>query len=132
MVDALKEAIKKYGIVLVPYTDLFQHEAFASGEWDGFRKFTKICGGFANHVEEDGEQCKSIFYDDTQSESNVTRILAHELGHHLLGHLQPGAARGYKSDEKRNEIQESEARLFSVVMVAMNLYDELKRMEVSQ
>lgn len=56
-----------------------------------------------------------IFYDSNEPPWSVRSIIAHELGHVLLGHLSPGV-------KLSDEYVESQADSFSAAMLALELF----------
>lgn len=58
-----------------------------------------------------------IFVDEARGQNKVQSVKAHEMGHVLLGHLDP-------NENLESEATEKEADIFGVVMYALSLYDE--------
>ena len=132
MIDTLKEIYKECGITLIPLHYLYTHRAFADKGWDGLGEFSKnVGGGFAYHSHTTKDGWRVVFYDDTVAPEQVVHILTHELGHHLLGHLSYREKEFEKDWAQNSKCMENEAQLFSVVITAMCLYDELKQRRVS-
>ena len=101
----LSQICKDNGIILATYKG-------AQEMIDLLRLNDMTCGnaGFAfnsgNH--------KYILFDDSRPETEVRFTVAHELAHHLLGHLD------YRSEEARKHPQymEVEANLFASTIIA--------------
>ena len=62
---------------------------------------------------------KYILYDKTAPQWEKRFIVAHEVGHHLLGHL--------KNTELSYEGKEMEANIFASVLVALLIFKEYER-----
>lgn len=131
MIDTIKEICKERKIKLVPYRDLFEHRAFADKDWDCEREFTKKTDcGFAWRSSDSQDELRAIFYDDEAAPDRLMCTLAHEMGHHVLGHLSYRRNEFENEAAKRGDYKESEARIFSVVIMAMSLYDEIKQRNI--
>jgi Zn-dependent peptidase ImmA (M78 family) len=63
---------------------------------------------------------KYIIYDSTAQTWERRFIIAHELAHHLFGHLRPNTS-------IKVEDREKEANIFASVLVAMMLFEEYKK-----
>lgn len=62
----------------------------------------------------------AIFYNGTAAKWKQRIIVAHEIAHHLLGHLEPSCTLS-------TEVQELEANVFSAVITAMGVYKEYEQ-----
>lgn len=65
---------------------------------------------------------KYIFVDKNAPIWEMRFIIAHEIAHHLLGHLEPDTAISH-------EVAENEADIFASVMVALLLFQEYEKVE---
>lgn len=85
-------------------------------------KFYEGCGGgFALSAFGQGESVfKVIAYDESREERERQSIVAHEIAHHILGHLMPSCTLSHDS-------QEFEANIFCLVLMAMGVYKEFER-----
>jgi Zn-dependent peptidase ImmA (M78 family) len=84
---------------------------FGDYEADKIKKY----GGMALRYE-DGS--KAIFYDE--SAKSPIAIIAHELGHHVMGHeLSFG-----EDDKEISRREEFEAQVFAAVFMAMSVFAE--------
>lgn len=104
----LSQICKDNGIILAPYKssqkmiDLFR----PNGMFHGSTGFAVNSGGR-----------KYILFDDSRPEMEVRFTVAHELAHHLLGHLD------YRSEEsgKYPQDMEVEANLFAVAIITNDI-----------
>lgn len=79
---------------------------------------------------------KTSIHFDAKADESKSYLIAHELGHILLGHFSKERFRKLKQPRK-TEMQETEANLFAVVFMALSVYnehcicklDEIKRAE---
>ena len=73
-----------------------------------------------------------IGYKDTLEGWPLVSLIAHELGHHLLGHLDDGKlalgkdGQNYYQNRVMREKREHEARTFAAAFTAMAVYDYYK------
>ena len=105
----LEKVCKEYGI------DLYPLSVFSPVK--GMEDFITRSKGGASIKDSEGDI--SIAIDDTAPARERDAIAAHELGHVILGYLDGK----YKLSEEQCE---NEARLFSVVIIAMSLYDKYR------
>lgn len=109
----IKELLKERGVVLGRYSNetasKFIH---AMGSKDTAEKYAGFCVRFRGRY--------YTFYDDTLPPEQVELILAHELGHIIMGHLtdKPGLS---------GEQCERDADMFGVMMLALSVYDNYKK-----
>jgi Zn-dependent peptidase ImmA (M78 family) len=86
------------------------------------KPFTSRLNGLAMRDKDGG---KAIGYKAGMSDWSTASVVAHELGHHLLGHLE---LKGYSAhNEERggnwvNERGEREAEIFAAVFTAMMVF----------
>lgn len=76
-------------------------------------EFCRKAAGFCYNI----EGRSYIFVDESRRKDRVQEVKAHEMGHVLLGHLDP-------NENLESEATEKEADIFGVVMYALSLYDE--------
>lgn len=87
----------------------------------GLNEMTHRSAGFAL----DAGYHKYIFFDDSLPEMGVRFTVAHELAHHLLGHLD------YRSEEdsKYPQYMEVEANLFASTIIANDILSQYANQE---
>ena len=107
----LNEVCEDYGIRVCSYEHLRKkNEGWPRGHED-IDSILQSGGGISFTV--NGGQ-PVIVYDNDRSDSEIRYIVAHELGHVLLGHL------GFRSDFKNGmpDSAEAEANIFAAVLTA--------------
>jgi len=77
------------------------------------------------------DDMRSIGYDDKLTGWPQIAVIAHELGHHFLGHLDDDKLKGEYLDceehKRIRERREQEAQVFAAVFTARALYDYYKK-----
>lgn len=72
--------------------------------------------GFAARASKNG--LKLICYDGNLPETEKYAVFAHEIGHHVLGHIT--------SREHKQSADEVEADVFSAVLMALSVFSETR------
>ena len=70
---------------------------------------------YSIHVTDKGEDINAIFYDDTASMWKQRELIAHEVGHIIMGHLDGRCPLSTKQCE-------TEAIVFDAVFIALMLF----------
>lgn len=106
----LNEVCKDRGIRVCSYQKLQKINGW-SDKHKELDTILRRCGGVAFTLS-DGQPV--IAYDADRADSEVRYIVAHELGHILLGHL------GFRADFKKgmSDFAETEANIFAAVLTA--------------
>lgn len=109
----IKEMLKERGVVLGGYSNETAGRLIdAMGSKGTAEKYDGFCVRLSGKY--------YTFYDDTLPPEQTELILAHELGHIIMGHLtdKPGLS---------GEQCERDADMFGVMMLALSVYDKYKQ-----
>lgn len=108
----LKHICKEYGVDIYGYK-----ESKRMIETLKMDDFAKRCNGFCANV--DGN--KMIFCNENMEEAAFYHVLAHEMGHLLLGHLD--SRKDMRPNQSNLNWQEIEANIFACILFAMDLWN---------
>jgi len=95
------------GITLVPYSKLIA---------EGIKDISESVNGVAMHIGD----TNFISYNDKLDKHSADQVIAHELGHVVLGHLT------FREDVLKIPSYEVEANIFSAVLMALQVWEGAK------
>lgn len=110
--DILNKICKDQGIIVKGFSEEIAQDICKS--------LTKgdSCGkAYAIHVTDKGEGINIIFYDDTAPLWKQHELIAHEVGHIIMGHLEEHCPLS-------SEQCETEAIVFDAVFIALMLFTQ--------
>ena len=93
---------KKLRIRLVRFSDFTEDETASLGQWG----ITEETDGFYLLAEKNGEFVPYIYYNDKKDPRRIRFTILHEIGHHLLSHVQ------------QSDLAEAEANFFAKYLIA--------------